>query len=385
LNILDYYTESTFPKSDLDRIFNNANRLLQKDVHKNDDWIYNLFLLERAKANYEKKAKHIRGTMRYLDLHYFFKKIEYACLFSNDPELYKDKLLLLEETQEILANNEEIQRTIPTIELYILAYRMLQNQAINEDFDRYIDLLLQFIDCFEAVALKALYLYAINTLARKINLNENEKQTLQYRFQYFRIYKEVVITHKLIYVNGKITVSEIRNFIRNVFSLDEQVMSLEQKIKEARHFLEFHKDKIEAEEADPQHIYAANKAMIDFHQKQYDQCLHKLEQSELSLLPYLLDQKRMKIKCYYELDKFEDLDKTTNAFEKGLRTKKMKGQAISEKNQAKNLNFLKFLNKIKHSTTFKNSARIHKIATDIQETKLLQEKGWLLEKLMEQK
>lgn len=387
LMLLEYYASNNLIHHDFSTLFSSVEKKVVEADFKGNEWHYNKFLLERCKAKYlgnDNDKKNILKIVGHLDQYYFFSKIGYACIIANHPHLRQSELPFLREIIAHLNEPNQITQQNPFLKIYIIALQLLQGQTSQVSFENYIFLLNKYIDKFPVIDQKSLYSYGLNYIIRIINTNCEEVQ--KNKFMLYQLYKKVGLKKGLIYINGKITPIDIRNItilILNLKNTNNQFPTT-WKEQELQELLETHKDKI----AEPcaEGAYQFNYARLLFLQQHYEQAFNLLLDAEIPpIVNYVLDKRRLIIKCLYELNNIDDLDREVNSFEQALRRQSVERVAISERRQAQNLHFVSFVNRIKHASTYKNDKRIQKIQADLEATTTIVDKKWLVEKLMAQR
>lgn len=391
LLLLEYYERLPLLHNDFLGILNDVKNNLEVMTLKNYDWYYDCFILERIKSRYYSNITHnnidadLLKCIHQLDMYYFFTKLEYACLIKNHPKLKHNKLPFLQPLTDYLNQTPFLYKKAPEIKIYATALALLNDEEVNFSLNQYLHLLQQHIQYFGLVDQKALYQYGLNYVIRKMNSETNTQKRNTYRIQLYHFYKEIGLKKGVIYVHNKIGLSDIRNIINLILNIEENSDGFSKKWKEQEieQLLSFHKNKIYGDFAND--AYQFNYALLLFLQKKYTLCLTVLyDITPPPILVYTLGRRRKIIKCLYELNNIDDLDRELNSFKQALRRKSVERVTVSDRAQTRHLHFIRILNKIKHTSTLKNKSRIEKIKLEIEKINKIPDKKWLLEKLMEQ-
>ena len=272
----------------------------------------------------------------------------------------------------------------PILKIYRYTLLILKNKFDAQNIDEYIELLKNHLGEFYSKDATTLFTYAFNYLITRVNQASNEEISNQFREKLYSLYVEVGLKNHILYVNGKIFPNDLKNIITLILSLPEKKnWSRKRKIQVASDFLQEHQNRISGTESEEYYNY--NLAQLQFYEHRYLQAIKTISQIQLSNVYYILAIRKLKIKAYHELDDIDELEREINSFRTAMYRSSIEGVDIPEQIKNYNMYFIKILKRIIHPKTYKNKTRIAKLITEIQKTKLIAERKWLLEKLEEVK
>lgn len=187
------------------------------------------------------------------------------------------------------------------------------------------------------------------------------------------IFEEMIASNVFISGDGFLKMSSYKNYIT--------VLIRTGKLEKAIQFLEEYKNYLAPEIREE--CYLFNKALLQFEKGEYYKVLDVLNKIKLSDIFYKINQKRLMIKTFYELQKanttyFDILYNQLNAFKKYIYTEK----TLPEININVHKNFIKILFKIIGISKGENK-KVNDLEIEINKFKSIAEKDWLMAKLNE--
>lgn len=142
-------------------------------------------------------------------------------------------------------------------------------------------------------------------------------------------------------------------------------------------FLNEYKDKIEGTN-NSKDLYYFNLSSYQFAVKEYEQAL-EFKAGQYEDLFYKNAAKRLELKIYYETNS-EILDSKIDAFKVYIH--RLPKNALIDHKRSSNNNFINFLRQIRNPRTMFSAERLEKLALKVEQCQFLNEKNWLLEKII---
>lgn len=251
---------------------------------------------------------------------------------------------------------------------------LILNKLLKENKEEDFLLLFNKMDTFKgkfiAEELVEIFNILLNFTIQKIAIGE-----IDYYEKCASIFEVMIASEVLVCDDGFIKMGAYKNYITVLIRLN--------KIDRAIEFLEEFKQYLAPEIREDTYFF--NKALLLFEQNDYNMVLEILNKIKVDDIFYKINQKRLMIKTFYELQKVNDtyfdiLNNQLNAFKKYIYTEK----SLPEINIEVHKNFVKILMKILGISKGEN-ARILLLENEIKKLKRIAEKDWILLKLAELK
>jgi len=366
LQLLRYYNENH-----LDGLFKQTLKRLDKALEEypyRNEYYFNFQHLREVVYCGFLSAKQERGTgdvnlqelNNRLDEYYFIYKMKLFSLMINRQQVVPhpyDKTLFSVIRSSVLTNTEN--RAV--FEVWRKVIEVLEEPGNKGNYDKLKLLLKKNNHLLNPEDARNFYVYLGNML---VNLPAGSDA---FYTEYFKLYEQQLETG-LIYVNGLITPV----VFQNIFTLALRLRKLDW----AHQFLENHKDKIAPEYLEKEDIYTLCLASYNFELKQFEEALSKLNQIGFISVHTKLQEKRIRLRVYYELDMILLLDGLINSFRKFLSENKTKIHPYHIEGNRKFINFVFALSNLQEG----KAKKIHSIKDQIENTRNLPGRNWLLEK-----
>jgi hypothetical protein len=347
------------------RIFQEARQHIDNQEFKNGDYHLQQYELHlegyRFEAQTRKESANLQQISDSLDAAYCTLKLRQACLALSYQTVYK---VAHEQSMmpEIIAHIErnDLQK-IASVGMYYYAFQCLASPENTANFYAFNELLLTQGAAFPADEIRDLYLLGINYCIKKHNSGERDFLKLE-----FALYQEG-LKMKYLYINNFITKFTYRNVLTLAMTLNEYDW--------AEKFIHDFKNELEPQQREGN--YKHSLARLAYERKQYDVILSLLQEVDYEDILINIAAKALLLKALYETDAYDALDAHLEAMRTYIRRKTQLGY-----HQENYLNLIKFTKKLLLLPP--NSAeQLAALETEIQETKTLAEKKWLLEKIRE--
>lgn len=370
-----------------------------EDIHKQtpQDWgeltpekrYYYQYRLQEAQsivASQYPSTNHnvdLSQVSQLFNLHYIVEKMRYALHIITKQNHIADGTAFTDEIIQYISIREAYFKQEPAIWIYYKTYMLLNSQFIDiKDINEHLVLLQNSLNVFSLQEKNNLFTYITNHLIELI-ANENNYNNIMSYYRYcYELYLQVGIPQKLIYLaNGKIAPDVLRNilvFAFNAYNKEDPEFAISTpKLADFINSIEIY--------ADNNQVYAhAAQSFLLFMNGKYADAIRNIYINELpDNLFWVLDLCRINLKSYYELGDIDGFERELSNFKVSLYRNSIKNFDLMgfEKQKHQNINFIKFITKIAHLSTFKNEARISKIRTALLSETGIVDKKWLLSKL----
>jgi len=248
---------------------------------------------------------------------------------------------------------------IPAVQIYFYCYKTLIQPNDHQTFASIKKHLNQVSEIFPDDELRDIYVLAINFCIRQ--LNAGERQYIQEAFNLYRL----GLARKVFLENASLSRFTYRNILNLSLALSEWEWSLE--------YLHEFAQYLPAKDRD--NIFRYNLATYYFRRPDYDRALELLRQVEFRDVLYNFDARRMLLRIYYDRQEYQALESLLESFY--LYVQRHPGAGYHREMYQNLVRFTKRLIKIKPN----EPAEWNRLKTDIEQTKHLAERDWLLSQI----
>ncbi|MCW5924224.1 MAG: hypothetical protein KIS77_18020 [Saprospiraceae bacterium] len=252
---------------------------------------------------------------------------------------------------------------IPAIAIYYHCYRALTNPAETTHFQQFKTLLMQHCALFAVEELRDLYILAINFCIRQYNAGNQD-----YLAEQFELYKEG-FAQKYFLTDGALSRYTYQNAATIGLVLHE-LEWVEQFVHEYRPYLK---------EEHRESLFSFNLARLEYRRRDLGKALQLLQKAEHKDLMLSLAAKTLQLKIFYELQEFDLLESHLQAIRAFIRRKKVMGY-----HRENYLNTVHFTQKLLETNLFDKAERAA-LRREIEETKAVAEKEWLVRMMNEER
>ena len=240
-----------------------------------------------------------------------------------------------------------------------VSYKALNEETPTKNFAELTNLLQEQAHFFPIEEIRDLYLLAINYCIKKLNQGEQD-----FIRQAFDLYRSALESNIL-----------FENEILSPFTYNN-ILVLGLNLKEFEWTEKFLYDyKIRLPEKEQENTFQYNLAIFYFRKPDYDKALELLQQVTFKEVLYNLDARRMLLRIYYERQEWDALESLFDSFRTYLYRKQNIGY-----HKDNFLNLVKIVKKM-ISNNLSDKAFKAKLRKEVEQTKALAERGWLLEQL----
>ncbi len=301
-----------------------------------------------------------RALNEKLDIFYFLKKLEIICAEINNKNVIESEEH--EETYESFFKyfNFEAYADHLMVKLYYQLYLVLSNPSEVQNFYNLKNSLVKNSHKIAEQEHRQFYFMLLNYCIRKINHGNAE-----FIKELFKIYK-LAVEKDILLEDGYLSPWHFKNII--------SVSIRNSKLEWAKKFIMDYKYLLKKESRENAVLF--NTARIDFVEERFKSAMQALQMVSLTDLFYALDAKALLLKTYYELEEFEAMDNLIISFLKMLRRKKV----LSERHRKNYKNFIKYVKKASR-LHYQRKSRVPLLIKEIEATKDIADKKWLLEKV----
>jgi hypothetical protein len=367
LALLDIYNSRGID-SCVEPVIKSATDSISKNTSRDASYYLSRYLIDEQHnafiENLDRRdsEKRLSQTMQSLDTYYILQKLKFLA-----SSLHYQKFLNISSqlhfTDQVLQfAKSEVFDEVPLVKIYLAIIYTLQEKDGDRNFDHLRKLLSNHIHLFPIPEAEQLYAFAVNYCIRMIN-----KGDLTYVQKILILYKQQ-LTDGLLTHTGNISPWEFKNIVTTALRAKE--------LKWAATFIEEYASYIP--ERDRENAYTFNMARYAFAAKKYDRVLELLGTVDYDDVFYQLDAKTTLMKTYYELGEYQPLQSLKESFRILLSRKRL----ISDTQRTVYGNFVRYILKLFRADV-KDQKKIASLRLEIEKTKQMADKGWILEKLEE--
>lgn len=303
---------------------------------------------------------YLNNTNESLDIAFLAEKLKLACANITHQTMYKGDYTtgLLALVFDYLQQHPEF-LDIPAIGVYYYCYQSLSQPENPDFFNQFKQLIVVHSACFPKEELRDLYLLAIN-----YGIKAHNKYKGNYLGEVFELYQEA-LKKELLLQNELLSEFSFTNIVITGLKLN-QLDWVSNFIETYQHYL--------SETIRAAYVHYAYSKFY-FTQRDYNQVMALLQQTEYSDLFLNIDSKVMRLQVYYELGEYDTLDSFLNSFQTFLARKKLIGYHKKIYN-----NIIKLTKKLLYINPFsKEEKEAFKLL--VETTEPLGEKDWFLTQL----
>lgn len=359
-------------QKDLEKIYNSAmrtaRRLSEQATYREANYYFHQYQIELnyyKLTDFENKrtvATNEKEMVQNLDYFYLAEKLRIYCSILSRQSIVNSKTDLL-FFEEIISHIEKHKfDQIPAITIYYQIYLTQTDIENEEHFFKLKELLNEHYELFPPSQSYDMYTFAINYCIRKSNAG-----AANFLKELFFLYKELLQKDHII-SNIEFSPWHFRNIVA-VGTRHGEYDWVENFINEFQHFLpsNFRLNAV-----------TYNLATLYFYQKKYDLVIEKLRDIEFEDFSYNLNSKSMLIATYYETEETEPLYSLFDSFRTYLR----RHRDLPGSRRVLYTNLIKFTKKLT-KLTYRDKKGIQKLKEELEATKNIASRNWLLEKIAE--
>ncbi len=247
----------------------------------------------------------------------------------------------------------------PAVAVYYYCYLALTKPGEKSHFQQFKHLLMQHAQAFPSDELRDLYLLAVNFCIRQYNAGNPD-----YLPEQFDLYKEGFANQYFI-TDGALS----RYTYQNAATIGLVMRDLEW----VERFVHDYRPFLKGEHREG--LFSFNLARLEYQRRDLGKALQLLQRAEYKDLLLNLAAKTLQLKIFYELCEFDLLESHLQAIRTFIRRKKVMGY-----HRENYMNTINFVQKMLEISPFDKDMRAA-LRTEIEGTKAVAEKDWLLQML----
>ena len=357
----------------LEKLYNSSMRTAEKGLenqsYRSIDYFYQRYHIEKEYYNlidFETKRddkSNLEDIITNLDYFYFSEKLRLCCsaLARQRFISHSYEIQFIDEIVNYLDQN--IKETIPAIAIYYQIYLTYKEPDTDEHYFKLKQLLNEYALLFpHREAKDDQYSHAINYCVRKFN--SGNPSFLEELFQLYEdlIQKEILVS------DDQLSPWFFKNVVFVGLRIGKYDWTENFILKYSPYLPESFRD----------NAVTFNLARLYWYQKDYDKVIEQLREVEYEDVTYNLSSKSMLLATYYERDEIEPLYSLLDSFRVYLNRRK--DIPLQRRENYKNLiKFTKKLTRLNH----RDKKAQEKLREEIEASKGVIEKKWLLDKIVE--
>ncbi len=247
----------------------------------------------------------------------------------------------------------------PAISIYYQCLKMLIETDTLPYFQQFRQLIEQHSHCFPKSELKDLYIFALNYCIKRLNAREDF-----FKREAFELYK-TGIEQAIFFENGSLSRFTYKNMVAIALGLKEYNW--------VARFIENYKPFLEKKYRES--TYCFNLALLHYKQENYSKAMELLQKVSTSDVLNNLNARRMLARIYYDQGDLEPLYSLLDSFQNYIYRKKDLGY-----HRDLYLNFIRFTRRLLQAEGYA-PAQLQNLVAEIEATRNVAEKDWLLEQL----
>lgn len=248
----------------------------------------------------------------------------------------------------------------PAVAMYYYAYQILRSPDDDVFIPKLRHLAVEHESRFKPSTLNWIFMVLSNGCVQRINLGKKK-----YMREAFEIYQIAIERGHFIAESGYITSFMYKNIVRVSMAVGEKEW--------AENFV--YKYKIFLHPSEREAIFHYNLAFLHFQNGDYDKAMPLLQMVDSDDPHYNVHNRRMLVRCYYELGELDALESLLQSFTAYLKRQKKLGY-----HQVMGLNFVRFVTRIVKLPPGDMAAK-EALIKDILEEKKINDREWLMEKM----
>ncbi len=365
-------------KRAIDHLYNGilaeTIRLQKLEMNQSSDYYLKKYEIEKnifaLKSENEKKNEkfEIEGELNInrisdnLDYFYIAEKLKHFCTLLSWKKMYELDIEMRNMDYILRVASEEPFISIPAINLYFRMYLTYVDSEKTENYFELRKLIKKHIHMFPADEQREIYSTALSYCLDKTN-----KNVVEFYKETYEMYKEA-LENSILVVNNSIMVTTYRNIVGIALRVEEFDWA-ENFIHEYAQFVD---------ERYRENAVQFSLARLAFYRKSYSTVLEHLFNVNYEDVWYNLNAKTLQIASYYELGETDALESLLQAFKMFVRREK----SMSNLRKEHYMNLIKFTSQLIKILP-RDTLKLQKLRDDIQNTKGVVSKPWLLEKVDE--
>lgn len=355
-------------KKNTERLFEQefkiAENNLEKQSLRNQHFHFQRFLLQEEKYSYALRNSRgantgLQESSKSLNLFFIANTLRQETHGLTQKALGRSDFNseFSEPIKDFLSKNENVES--PAIVVYYALIKILTEDDSLPHFQSLRNLISEKGHHFPSNELREIYIFALNYCIKKLN----ERETSFYQ-ETFKLYKQG-IKQSVFFENGILSRFNYKNIVALGLGLQEFTW--------VEDFIEEYKPYLEKKYRES--TYCFNLALLHYKKGNYSEAMLLLQKVSSDDVLNNLNSRRMLVRIYYDQNEFDALYSLLDSFQNYIYRKRDIGYQ-----KHLYLNLIKFTRKLLQKEGY-SAAQIEALRKEIENTKNVAEKVWLLEKL----
>lgn len=345
---------------------------LETNSPKHHRYEHARFNLEKSQSNFlHRQEQYSRGdvnlqeAMDALDHYYLVEKLMLATAMYNRQAVLPVSYSPFFLDKMLVELKEKLESFSPTVQIWYRALCMVREPDSSEIYFQLKGELLSKLEKLDEEDGLALFLILQNSLHKAIG-----QQSEMYFPELFELYKVQIQQNWILSRNGTI----MENVFKNIVTVGTTIGELDW----TKSFIKTYRSYLPEEGREDMLAYSLG--LIAFKEKAYDKALKSISQVSQKNIFLTLSIRRLQLKIYFEQKDWEVLMSSINSYRVYLHRLKR----LSSRHKEVNTLFLNLLSALSKLEAHKmDKKKIQAIESEVQQTNLLPERTWFLEKLGE--
>ena len=365
LALLKFYNQQN-----LDTYFRSTLKTTRKiqdsTIIKNDTWAFNQLQIEHeyahflsANADNGKGDINLQATNDALDIFFLQRKLKYFCNMKNRERLvsFSYNLTLEEELNHYVERDPSVQH--PIILIWWDTFNLLCHPSSHQAYQQLKSNLIEHSAQIEMSDKRGFYI-CLQNMAKFVFDDFFE--------ELFSLYK-TQLKENILYENQFLLPVTFKNIVSVSLRLKEYAW--------AKDFIESHRKRIIPSHKDKDSIYFLCLASLHFSKGEFDEALEIINQARINNLYTKLEERRLRLKIYFEMEYRLLFEDGINSFRKFLSENR---KHIATYYLNANRDFLNTIFYLFNSGQY-DQKRFEKLKKVIEEMSFLPEKEWIMQKI----
>jgi hypothetical protein len=340
------------------KVYNETNAYIQKSqTYSSEDLVYTYFNNNRFIPL--TKESNVQQDLNY---YYILEKLKTYVSLLSWKKMYKLDVdfHFMDYVFEMLDDNGYIFH--PSITIFKKITDTLLDENNSDNYFELRQLMKEHIEKFSEDIQREFYTLAISYCISKVNQSKTD-----FDKEVFELFKESV-EKNILQENNELSVPVFRNIVFAALRVKE--------FEWTEYFINNYKKYVHPKYRDNAVYFSL--ARLELNRENYNKVLEYLQLINYEDVWYQLGARTMQMASYYALSEFEVLESFLDAFKMYVNREK----SLTKDRKVSYINMLKFTKKLLYLQP-SDKTKIHKLRIEIENTKAVASKPWLLEKVEE--
>ena len=348
-----------------EKAYLNAQEVLEKSPFRHQSYHLNAYQVQEERYLFNSTQNRstplgLAAASKQLDRFYVSNKLKHTALALAHQQVNQSDFspdFLEEVLQKVEGKKMDWQE--PAIVLYYHCVKMLTASDAVPHFMTLRQLLQQHHHQFPLPELREIYTFALNFCIKRLNAREG-----YFNREAFELYQEG-LAQDVFFENGMLSRFNYKNIVALGLGLEEfDWVAL---------FIENYKSKLDKKFRES--AYYFNLALLHYKRQNYTEAMELLQKVGTDDVLNNLNARRMLVRIYFDQEQFDPLYSLLDSFQNYIYRKKELGY-----HRELYLNFIKFTRRLLQKEQY-STPQLAKLQAEIEATKNVAEKNWLLGQL----